>query len=179
VRTAFIKSKPDCNANQSLPFICLFAPFVGNNTTSVLPLVGNKIPFIRNHKLFGFTLIELMVTVVIIGILAAIAYPAYTSYGVRANRSAAQSFMLEVASREEQYLLDARSYTNTLGSGGLNLTTPDKVAAKYGDPVISVNNLATPPSYTITATPVAGSSQANDGALTLDQTGTKNPASKW
>ncbi|MFZ3127492.1 MAG: prepilin-type N-terminal cleavage/methylation domain-containing protein, partial [Rhodoferax sp.] len=58
----------------------------------------------------GFTLIELMITVAVIGILAAVAFPSYTQYIVRANRSAAESFMFTVANRQEQSMLNARSY---------------------------------------------------------------------
>src|SRR5258708_40114560 len=70
----------------------------------------------------GFTLVEVMIVVAIIGIMAAIAYPSYQSYVMRAKRSAAQQFMLDMTSREQQYLLDARSYTATIGSGGFNMT---------------------------------------------------------
>src|SRR5690349_1653168 len=86
---------------------------------------------VRPHKSLGFTLIELMVTVVIIGILAAVAIPSYQNYIIRANRSSAQQFMLDVANREEQYLLDARTYSATIGTGGLNLTTPAQLSNRY------------------------------------------------
>src|SRR3989442_9964736 len=66
----------------------------------------------------GFTLIELMVTVAIVAILAAIAYPSYTQYIVRANRSAAQSFILSLANKQEQYILDLRQYATTLAPLG-------------------------------------------------------------
>lgn len=116
----------------------------------------------------GFTLIELMIVVVIIAILAAIGYPSYTQHVRKANRSAAQQFMLDVANREEQYLLDARQYTNTRGSGGLNMTVPPEVDRYY-----DISITGAPSTYTITAAPKAGTSQAGDGNLTLTNTGAK------
>lgn len=121
------------------------------------------------------TLIELMTVVVIIGILAAIVYPSYESYVIRANRSAAQQFMMTIANREEQYVLDARAYTNVIGSGGLNLTTPAETSGRYTFAVTLTDG--PPPGYTITAT--ATGAQTSDGALTLDSNGTKTPADKW
>lgn len=123
----------------------------------------------------GFTLLELMIVVVVIAILAAIAYPSYTSHLVKSNRAAAQSFMLDAANREEQYLLDMRGY-GTIAQ--LGLSPPTEVSSYYTVSV-TVDNTATPPTYTITGTPLSGTMQENDGTLTLDSTGTKSPADKW
>jgi type IV pilus assembly protein PilE len=133
----------------------------------------------------GFTLIELMITVVIVGILAAIAVPQYKQYVVRGNRAAAQAFLMDIANREKQYLLDARSYTANWeqGSGTPNLgMSPPSDVSKYYTITACVDcTTGNPPSFRITATPKAGTSQASDGNLTLDDTGAKThgAATNW
>lgn len=129
----------------------------------------------------GFTLVEVMIVVAIIGILTAIAIPQYKNYVIRGNRAAAQAFMLDIASREKQYLLDARSYTanwaTTDPTPNLAMTAPTLVSNNY---VIAVSApVATIPAFTITATPVTGRPQENDGNLTLDNLDTKTPSNKW
>ena len=131
----------------------------------------------------GFTLIELMITVAVIGILTAIAYPSYQLYVIRAQRSAAQQLMLNVASREEQFLLDSRQYTGTL-SGGIFTTAPEGwtcTAATCSNSrynvSVAANNASTPPSFVITSAAVG--QQLSDGDLTLNNRGQKTPSSKW
>jgi type IV pilus assembly protein PilE len=125
----------------------------------------------------GFSLIEVMIVVVVIAVLASIAYPSYTSYLMRSNRSAAQQFMLDISNREEQYMLDARTYATGAGSvAALSMVVPSNVSPFY---TIAIDPPAVvpPQGYRITATAIG--SQASDGALTLDNTGAKTPAAKW
>lgn len=118
----------------------------------------------------GFTLIELMLVVAIVGILAAVAYPAYTDSVVKSNRRAAQSFLLEIAQRQQVYLMDARSYGGDIGV--LGVTTPAEVSDNYDISIVPTDG--PPPGFTATATPKSGTRQANDGTLTIDQAGLKD-----
>jgi type IV pilus assembly protein PilE len=127
-------------------------------------------------KVGGFTLLELMIVVTVITILAAIALPAYQDQLRKGRRAAAQAFLVDVASRQQQYLLDARGYA--LGGGAiaaLNLTVPPEVASFY-TVAVSPAAATVPPTYQVQATPIAASAQAPDGTLTLDQDGARTRA---
>lgn len=122
----------------------------------------------------GFTLLELMITLAVIAIVAAIAYPSYQRYAIRANASAAQQVMMQIASRAEQYRLDARVYPAGLGSaaGQLAFTVPAEVDRYYAVTLAAANN-ATPPSFTVTAAPKAGTMQAGEATMSLNHLGVK------
>lgn len=132
----------------------------------------------------GFTLIELMVVVVIVALITAIAIPSYRNHVIKANRAAAEGFMLQIANKEEQVVMDMRSYVAVANNaafpavpaaGGLGLAVPSDVATNY---TISVALVAgPPPGYMITAVPT--NPPQNDTlcqTLTLDATGAKGIA---
>jgi type IV pilus assembly protein PilE len=125
----------------------------------------------RQH---GFTLIELMITVVIIGILASIAMPAYTEYVKRGHRAAAQSEMMDIANRQQQFFLANRGYASS--TSALNYTLPTAVGTRY-TAGIDADNTATPPTFAITFTAIGA--QVSDGVLTLNSQGDKTPPEKW
>ena len=128
----------------------------------------------------GFTVVELLIVMVVIGILAAIGYPSYQNHMRKAARAAAQAEMMKIADRQAQYLLDARTYA--IGSGALsalNVNLPTDVTVKYTVTVTAADGSATPstpPSFTVKATPISGGAQALDGELTLTHTGAKTRA---
>lgn len=123
----------------------------------------------------GFTLIELMITVAIIGILAAVAYPAYLDQIRKARRAEAQAALMNIAARQQQMLLDTRSYATSVSA--LNVTLPGTVQQAY---TVSVSvGTATVPSFTATAAPSGSQAKDKCGVMTVDQTGTKSPSTCW
>ena len=142
----------------------------------------------QNRKPRGFTLIELMIVVAVLGIISMIALPSYRGYVMKGNRSAAQQIMLNIQNREEMYIADARAYTDILGTTGLNITQQDWTCTNISTTGCSNTNYtvtvalsgSTPPGYTITATALAN--QVNDGNMTLTSAGAKTRSAgdgKW
>src|SRR5574341_1070835 len=111
----------------------------------------------------GFTLVELLIVMAIIGILTAIAYPTYQNQLRKGSRAAAQAAMMQIADREAQYLLDARTYAiGTTALTTLNYAPPSDVSNHYDITITASDGTGTPtkpPSFTIKATPKTTSAQ--------------------
>lgn len=130
---------------------------------------------LRDHKGLGFTLVELLIVVAIIGILTAIIYPNYSSYVVRSSREAAQTELLQLAGIQEKIYLNSNAYAGSMvanyngtSGGGLGRSTALTSDRKY---TLSITPTTPGQSYTLTATPNAGTTQSADGAITIDSTG--------
>lgn len=122
----------------------------------------------------GFTLIELMIVVAVIGILATIAYPNYTDYVKRGNATEATSTLADLKNRMDQYFQDNHTYADT---GGLVAPcSPAAGTTKFFTFACS-NRVAVAPStvvntFTLTATPIAGKGMDNF-SFTIDQNNVK------
>jgi type IV pilus assembly protein PilE len=120
----------------------------------------------------GFTLIELMITVAIVGILAAIAYPSYQQYVLSSRRAEAQSEMLKIRLGLEKWRANNNAYSSDLSVN----TSFTGNTAYYTYSIADASASA----YTIKAD--AQGSQTRDAgctSLSLDQGGVKGPAACW
>ncbi|GAB1368703.1 type IV pilin protein [Azonexus hydrophilus] len=118
-------------------------------------------------KSAGFTLLEIMIVVAIIGILASVALPSYSEYVLRARLTEATNALSSIRALKEQFFQDNRTYVNSpCSSVGLNLKS---FSVACSDESASA--------YTITAT---GSGTASGFSYTVNQAGVRaTTATKW
>ena len=131
----------------------------------------------------GFTLVELMITVAVFGILAAIAYPGYTRQVQKTRRADAEAALMELSNFMERFFTENNCYQNTGADKSCSTiadnsspTLPFTVAPKQGTAYYNLSLSAIgPSSYTLQAAP--GGSQTSDPCqtLTLSNTGVKTP----
>ncbi|WP_111643329.1 type IV pilin protein [Marinimicrobium alkaliphilum] len=129
----------------------------------------------KKTKHGGFTLIEVMIVVVIVGIIAGIAYPSYMNSVMRSNRADAKAELNDVAQRLQRCFTAHSAYNSASCGVADSISGGDTLTSREGLYSIAATTL-TATTYTLTATPVAGTMQANDSActtLTLDHRGTR------
>ena len=115
----------------------------------------------KNNR--GFTLIELMIVIAIIGVLAAVGYPAYTSSVKKGNRADGIGGLLSLAGRMEEFYMNNDSYD---GAVVVNATSPDGL---YTMSITSATDFA----YTLTATTIPVGADSECGNLILTSLGQK------
>ncbi|MGI9250466.1 MAG: type IV pilin protein [Pseudohongiellaceae bacterium] len=146
---------------------------------------------IKSHTAQGFTLVELLIVVTIIGILAMLAIPSYQASVQRGTRAVAVAGLLDLSNRQQQFYLNNRSYASSMADLGY---PADRVFSSGEDSAVALSNgrtlvattsadrvyilkidNATATAYTISAVPQLA--QANDsecGTLTTDNTGARS-----
>ncbi len=123
------------------------------------------------EKQNGFTLIELLIAVAVIGILAAVAYPAYTDFVTRSNRSEGQRELMRYANLQEQVFVDSRAYASDMKGLGEATATIDTESGNY---TISVS-AQTATTFTLKAAAKGNlSSDTTCPTLTVNELGQKN-----
>ncbi len=126
------------------------------------------------HRHHGFTLIEVMIVVVVISILAAIAYPSYLEQVRRGHRADAKGLLLDAAQRMERNFTESNSYATTSGGASVTLPfsqSPQTGAARYTIAFASGSPTAT--TFVIEATPTGSMSGDACGTLAINQLGQK------
>ena len=145
-----------------------------------------------NATVKGFTLIELMIVIAIVGILSSIAYASYNNYVTRSSRGDAMEKLTEIMSQQQRYILRQRTYTTdltNLGYSSATVITDNRYyniaatacplpgaapgAAAAGGGGLPINRCVL-----LTAAPINPGRQANDGNLTLDSNRQKSHAGR-
>jgi len=144
----------------------------------------------NNKDSAGFTLVELMVVVAIIGILSSIAIPSYSNYVIKSARIAAQTELLQLATLQEKIYLNSNSYASSVSAayngsvaGGLGHTDKSGVASsltsdgKYTLSLVADNAGtamgASSQTFVLRAVPVFEKAQSGNGCLTLSESGAR------
>lgn len=118
----------------------------------------------------GFTLIEVMIVVLIIGVLAAIAYPNYSEYVKRGNRSEGQAFLNDVSARQERYFSQNNAYVTSDADVG-KLALKNGNTSETGKYELALSKVDDDGGYTLTANQQFDDTKC--GNLTLNARGVR------
>ena len=124
-------------------------------------------------KTTGFTLIELVLTVAIIGILAAIAVPSYNEYVMKTRRTEAAALMMEIAGRQVRFHSENNTYATTTGALGYGAASDTTYESETGAYDVAVAAGADAVSFALTATPKNAQNGDKCGTLGYNSAGAK------
>lgn len=130
---------------------------------------------LKNNR--GFNVVELLVTLSVVGILASIAYPSYQSQMQKTRRADAQGALLGLANSMERFYTEKNTYVGAADDEKRPLNYPSQSPVEGGTKYYDLTiNAATATTYTLWATPISSSAQAKDkcGTLTLTNAGVKD-----
>ena len=122
------------------------------------------------QRVRGFTLIELMIAVAVIGILASIAYPSYTDYVRKARRATAESALMDIASRQHTYLLSRRTFT--ANATDLGFSVPQELVGHYTFTIAAPSATT----FSVTAEPKGAQAADSEQELEINELGEKKPS---
>jgi len=136
---------------------------------------GRAAPYCKT----GFTLVELLVAMVVMAILSSVAIASYRSFTLDARRATALTALSDAASRQEQFFLNNKTYTATVGGGGIN------VAATVEGGYYTLSIVAPPAAcpvarcWVMQATPQGNQAEDSCATLSYNSDGDKTPADCW
>ena len=127
----------------------------------------------------GFTLVELIVTMIVMAVISSVAIASYRTFAIESRRATATTALSDAASRQEQFFLNNKTYTTTVGAGGLNVSatldggyyTMSIDAATAGCPITRC--------WSMRATPQGTQTEDACGTLVYSSEGEKSPAGCW
>lgn len=127
-----------------------------------------------SRNLSGFSLIELLIVVVIIGIIAAIGYPQYNQYILQSGRSEGAATLMELMERQEHFYRDNLTYSTDLTALGYPANTVESETGRYQVSAGTCANGTIRRCVLLTATPQNNQSADTTGNLTLNSRGAKS-----
>lgn len=122
----------------------------------------------------GFTLLELMITLVVVAVLSSVAYPSYRDYLVKARRAEGKAALLDAAQALERHFTNYNTYPSSLSAAGVKAYSGDSASkASYTIAIAACSGGTLASCYELTATPSAIHTDPKCGNLSIDQLGIK------